>query len=80
MKAKSKSYVTSAKTMYAALTILSKNGGAMMKNINSICIKQFQERYGNMTPRDWERLIYGYIRKVTNRPDLKEDEVFIYVA
>ena len=29
MKAKSKSYVTSAKTMYAALTILSKNGGTM---------------------------------------------------
>ena len=29
MKAKSKSYVTSAKTMYAALAILSKNGGTM---------------------------------------------------
>lgn len=29
MKAKSKSYVTSAKTMYVALTILSKNGGTM---------------------------------------------------
>ena len=29
MKAKSKSYVTSAKTMFAALTILAKNGGTM---------------------------------------------------
>ena len=29
MKAKSKSYQTSAKTMYAAMTILSKNGGTM---------------------------------------------------
>ena len=29
MKAKSKSYVTSAKTMFAALKILSKNGGTM---------------------------------------------------
>ena len=29
MKAKSKSYITSAKTMYAALTILSQNGGTM---------------------------------------------------
>lgn len=29
MKAKSKSYVTSAKTMFAALTILKKNGGTM---------------------------------------------------
>lgn len=29
MKAKSKSYVTSAKTMFAAMTILSKNGGSM---------------------------------------------------
>ena len=30
MKAKSKSYVTSAKTMYAALTILKKNGGTYL--------------------------------------------------
>ena len=60
--------------------LMEMDGGTMMKNINSICIKQFQERYGNMTPRDWERLIYGYIRKVTHRPELKEDEVFTYVA
>ena len=29
MKAKSKSYITSAKTMYAAMNILLKNGGTM---------------------------------------------------
>ena len=29
MKAKSKSYITSAKTMFAAMSILSKNGGTM---------------------------------------------------
>ena len=29
MKAKSKSYVTSAKTMYAVMTSLKKNGGSM---------------------------------------------------
>ena len=29
MKAKSKSYQTASKTMFAAMTILSKNGGSM---------------------------------------------------
>jgi len=29
MKAKSKSYITLAKTMFAAMSILSKNGGTM---------------------------------------------------
>lgn len=55
------------------------NGGTMMKNICSVCIKQFGERYGSMTPKDWEHLIYGYIRKVTERPNLQEEEVFRYV-
>lgn len=56
------------------------DGGTMMKNVNSICIKQFGERYGNMQPKDWEHLIYSYIRKVTNKPNLREDEVFRYIA
>ena len=55
------------------------NGGTMMKNICSVCIKQFGERYGSMTPKDWEHLIYGYIRKVTERPNLQEEEMFRYV-
>ena len=56
------------------------DGGTMMKNINSICIKQFQERYGNMTPRDWERLIYGYIRDVPHHTSPKGYVMLPYSA
>lgn len=59
--------------------LMEMDGGTMMKNICSVCIKQFGERYGSMTPKDWEHLIYGYIRKVTERPNLQEEEVFRYV-
>ena len=55
------------------------DGGTMMKNITSVCIKQFGERYLSMTPNDWRHLIDDYVRKVTNRPELKEDEVFRFV-
>ena len=55
------------------------DGGTMMKNIYSICIAMFQEKYNNMTPNDWRHLIDNYVRTVTHRPDLKEDEVFQYV-
>ena len=55
------------------------DGGTMMKNIYSICIAMFQPRYNNMKPNDWRHLIDNYVRNVTNRPDLKEDEVFRFV-
>ena len=56
------------------------DGGTMMKSITSVCIKQFGERSGNMTPKDCEHLIYGYILSTTNRPNLKENEVFFFKA
>lgn len=55
------------------------DGGTMMKNITSVCIKQYGERYGAMKPKDWEHLIRDYVRKVTERPELQETEVFRYV-
>lgn len=55
------------------------DGGTMMKSIISVCIKQFGERYPSMSPNDWRHLIDDYVRAVTHRPDLKEDEVFTYV-
>lgn len=54
------------------------DGGTMMKNITSVCIKQYGERYGVMKPKEWERLIYSYIRNVTHQPNLKEDTVFYF--
>ena len=55
------------------------DGGTMMKNIYSVCIGMFQDKYNNMKPNDWRHLIDEYVRKVTNRPDLREDEMFRYV-
>ena len=55
------------------------DGGTMMKNIYSICIAMFQTRYNNMKPNEWRHLIDNYVRNVTNRSDLKEDEVFRFV-
>ena len=55
------------------------DGGTMMKNIYSVCIAMFQERYNNMQPNDWRHLIDDYVRAVTHHPDLQEDEVFRYV-
>jgi len=54
------------------------DGGTMMKNIYSVCIGMFQVKYNNMTPNDWRHLIDDYVRKVTHRPDLQEDDVFYF--
>lgn len=54
------------------------DGGTMMKNIYSVCIGMFQVKYNNMTPNDWRHLIDDYVRKVTHRPNLQEDEVFYF--
>lgn len=54
------------------------DGGTMMKNIHSVCIAMFQEKYNNMMPNDWRHLIDDYVRTVTHRPDMQEDEVFYF--
>ena len=54
------------------------DGGTMMKNITSVCVGMFTERYIGMKPNDWRHLIDDYVRKVTNRPELKEDTLFRY--
>ena len=54
------------------------DGGTMMKNIYSVCIAMFQEKYNSMKPNDWRHLINDYVRSVTHRTDLKDDEVFYY--
>lgn len=56
------------------------DGGTMMKNITSVCMGLFGERYASMQPKDWSHLIDEYVRKVTNRSDLKEDTLFYYKA
>ena len=63
MKAKSKSYQTSAKTMFAALTILSKNGGSMPIRV------LMQEIEKSVELSEWEKEILentGNIRWQSN--------------
>ena len=37
---------------------------------------EFAEKYFNMKPNDWRRLIRDYVRDVTERQDLQDDELF----
>ena len=55
------------------------DGGTMMKNVTSVCIAMFGEKYISMSKNDWRHLVDEYVRKVTHREDLREDEVFRYV-
>lgn len=56
------------------------DGGTMLKNITSVCIGLYTERYMGMKPNDWRHLIDDYVRKVTDRTDLEEDTLFYYKA
>lgn len=56
------------------------DGGTKMKNIYSVCMKQFQEKYGNMHPKDWYHLINDYVEKVTGKKNLKEDDIVFWKA
>ena len=53
--------------------------GTTIMNIAKECQKEYQERYFSMKTNDWRHLIRDYVRKVTERPDLQENEVFRYV-
>ncbi len=43
------------------------------------CQKQFQERYFSMSSNDWIHLIGDYTRKLINKPNLQNDEVFRFI-
>jgi type I restriction enzyme R subunit len=53
--------------------------GTTIMNIVVECQKEYQERYFSMKTNDWRHLLRDYVRKVTERPELQEDEVFRYV-
>ena len=50
--------------------------GTTILNIVLECQREFQEKYFNMGSNDWRHLIRDYVREVTERPELREDEVF----
>ena len=53
--------------------------GTTIMNIVIECQKEYQERYFSMSGNDWRHLIRDYVRKVTERPELQENETFRYV-
>ena len=53
--------------------------GTTIDEIYVECQKEYQERYFSMKGNDWRHLIRDYVRKVTERPDLQDNEVFRYV-
>ena len=53
--------------------------GTTIMNIVVECQKEYQERYFSMDTNDWRHLLRDYVRQVTERPNLQEEEVFRYV-
>lgn len=53
--------------------------GTTIMNIVVECQKEYQERYFSMKTNDWRYLLRDYVRKVTKRTDLQEEEVFRFV-
>lgn len=53
--------------------------GTTIMSIVIECQREYQERYFSMKTNDWRHLLRDYVRKVMERPDLKEEEVFRYV-
>ena len=54
--------------------------GTTIDTIYLECMHEYQEKYFSMKPNEWRHLVRDYVREVTNRSDLKEDEVFTFKA
>jgi len=52
--------------------------GTTIETIYLECIREFQEKYFSMKPNEWRHLIRDYVREVTKRPDLDDNELFTY--
>ena len=52
--------------------------GTTIETIYLECIREFQEKYFSMKPNEWRHLVRDYVRGVTERPDLEDNELFTY--
>ena len=52
--------------------------GTTILKIVAECQKEFGEKYFSMSRKEWHHLIRDYVRDLTERPELQEDEVFRY--
>ena len=50
--------------------------GTTIETIYLECRKEFQEKYFSMKGNDWRHLIRDYVRMVTERPEMQENEIF----
>lgn len=50
--------------------------GTTIMNMVVECKKEYQERYFSMKTNDWRHLLRDYVRKLTERPTLQDEEVF----
>jgi len=50
--------------------------GTTIETIYLECQKEFQEKYFSMRGNDWRHLIRDYVRMVTERPEMQENEIF----
>ncbi len=50
--------------------------GTTIDTIYLECMREYQEKYFSMKPNEWRHLIRDYVREVTERPELQDDEVF----
>jgi hypothetical protein len=55
--------------------LIEMDGGTRMKNVVSVCQKQFQERYPNMKAKEWMHLVNAYIKRVTGKQNVKENDI-----
>jgi type I restriction enzyme R subunit len=54
--------------------------GTTILRIVAECQKEFGEKYFSMSRKEWHHLIRDYVRDVTERPELQEEEMFRYVG
>jgi type I restriction enzyme R subunit len=50
--------------------------GTTIMQIVVECQKELQEKYFSMKGNDWRHLIRDYVRMVTERPEMQENEIF----
>jgi hypothetical protein len=50
--------------------------GTTIDTIYLECMREYQEKYFSMKPNEWRHLVRDYVREVTERPELQDDEVF----
>lgn len=52
--------------------------GTTILQIVTECQREFQQKYFSMKTNDWRHLLCEYVRKVTEKPDLQEEDFFRY--